>query len=66
MLNRVEIIGRLGRDVEFRTMNNGGDVASFSLAVSEKYKDRNGERQDQALLRGVFKTSLDLARLVVA
>jgi len=47
MLNRVELIGRLGRDVEYRTMNSGDQVANFSLAVSEKYKDRDGQKQEK-------------------
>jgi len=37
-LNKVQIIGQLGRDPETRTFSNGGGVTSFSVACSEKYK----------------------------
>lgn len=46
-LNRVTLIGNLGRDPEIRSMQNGNRVASFSLAVSETWKDRSGERREK-------------------
>jgi single-strand DNA-binding protein len=46
-LNRVTLIGNLGKDPEIRSMNNGNRVASFSLAVSESWKDRSGERREK-------------------
>ncbi len=46
-LNRVTLIGNLGRDPEIRSMQNGNRVASFSLAVSETWKDRSGERKER-------------------
>lgn len=46
MLNKVILIGRLGRDPETRFMANGEAVCNFSVATSEKYTDRNGQRQD--------------------
>ena len=45
MLNRVTLIGRLGRDPEIRRLENGTPVAKFSLATSENYKDANNEPQ---------------------
>ena len=39
-LNRVDLIGNLGRDPETREFPNGGEVTSLSLATSEKWKDR--------------------------
>ena len=42
-MNRVEIIGRLSKDVELNTTNNGVSVAKFSIAVNRKFKDENGE-----------------------
>lgn len=45
MLNRIIIMGRLGRDPELRRTPNGIPVASFSLAVDRDYKDKGtGER----------------------
>lgn len=47
-LNRVQLIGNLGRDPEVRTFNNGNKVCNFSVACSESWKDRNtGERREK-------------------
>jgi single-strand DNA-binding protein len=47
-VNKVILIGNLGRDPEIRTMQNGGKVAQLSLATSESWRDRNtGERQER-------------------
>ena len=43
-LNKVQLIGNLGRDPEVRYMPNGEAVANFSIATSESWKDKNGER----------------------
>lgn len=45
-LNRVELIGRLGRDPEIRFTQDGKKVASVSLATTERWKDRNGQRHE--------------------
>ena len=47
-LNKVMLIGNLGKDPEVRTFANGGKVCNFSIATSESWKDRNtGERQEK-------------------
>ncbi|MFM7403826.1 MAG: single-stranded DNA-binding protein [Erythrobacter sp.] len=47
-LNKVMLIGNLGKDPEIRTFGNGGKVCNFSIATSESWKDRNsGERQEK-------------------
>ena len=46
-LNKVMLIGRLGRDPEVRYLENGAAVAKFSLATSESYKDKEGNWQEQ-------------------
>ncbi len=47
-LNKVMLIGRLGRDPEVRNFQNGGKVCNLRLATSETWKDRNtGERRER-------------------
>ena len=46
-VNRVILIGNLGRDPEMRYMPSGDAVANFSIATTEKWKDKNGEMQEQ-------------------
>jgi len=47
-VNKVILVGRLGKDPEVRHLENGTPVASFSIATSESYKDRNsGERVEK-------------------
>lgn len=41
------LIGNLGRDPEIRVTQGGGKVANFSVATSESWKDKNGERQEK-------------------
>ena len=44
-VNKVLLVGNLGKDVELRYTPSGTAVATFSLATSENYKDRDGNRQ---------------------
>ena len=46
-LNKVMLIGNLGKDPEVRFTASGQAVASFSLATSETYKDKNGEKVEK-------------------
>lgn len=48
MLNKVILIGRLGRDPEVRYMPNGEAVCNFSVATSESWKDSNGQKQERS------------------
>ena len=48
MLNKVILIGRLGRDPETRYMPNGEAVCNFSVATSESWKDSNGQKQERS------------------
>lgn len=43
-VNRVILVGNLGKDPEIRYMPNGDAVANFSIATSESWKDKSGER----------------------
>ncbi len=47
-MNKVQLIGHVGKDPETRTMQNGGKVVSFSVATSETWKDKKtGERKER-------------------
>lgn len=46
-VNKVIIIGRLGKDPEIRYMPNGEAVANFSMATSETWKDKAGDKQEK-------------------
>ena len=45
-LNRALLIGNVGNEPEIRTIGENAKVASFRLAVTERYKDRNGELKE--------------------
>ena len=46
-VNKVILLGRLGKDPEVRTLENGAVVANFTMATSEVYRDKNtGERKE--------------------
>lgn len=47
-VNKVILVGNLGKDPEIRTMQTGGRVANLSIATSEGWKDKNtGERKEK-------------------
>jgi single-strand DNA-binding protein len=46
-VNKVILVGRLGRDPESRFTGSGQAVCNFSLATDRSYKDRNGQTQKQ-------------------
>jgi single-strand DNA-binding protein len=46
-VNKVILVGRLGKDPEVRNLDNGVSVANFTMATSESYKDRTtGEKKE--------------------
>ena len=46
-LNKVFLIGNVGKDPEIRHLESGAVVATFTLATTERYKNRNGEATEQ-------------------
>jgi single-strand DNA-binding protein len=46
-VNKVILIGNLGRDPEVRYMPSGDAVANISIATTETWKDKNGEKQEK-------------------
>lgn len=53
MLNKVEIIGNLGKDPEVKTFEGGNQVATFSVATSEKWKNKDGELEQETTWHNV-------------
>ncbi|MCB5186023.1 single-stranded DNA-binding protein [Methylobacillus gramineus] len=46
-VNKVILVGNLGRDPEVRYMPNGEAVCNFSIATTDNWKDKNGQRQER-------------------
>jgi single-strand DNA-binding protein len=64
-LNKVQLIGNLGRDPEVRTMQSGGKVVNLSIATTESWIDkRSGERREQTEWHRVVIFSDGLANIV--
>jgi single-strand DNA-binding protein len=53
MLNRVELIGTLGRDPEVKHTQSGNVVANISLATTETYKDKQGKKVENTAWHNV-------------
>ena len=47
MINKVILVGRLGKDPEIRSTPGGQSVAKFTIATDERYTDRSGEKQER-------------------
>ena len=63
-VNKVIIVGNLGNDPEVRTFPSGGKVCNFSIATSERWKDRNtGENRDRTEWHRIEITSEPLVRI---
>lgn len=46
-INKVILVGNLGKDPDVRSLEGGAKVASFSLATTESFKNKEGQRVDQ-------------------
>ena len=63
-VNKVIIIGNLGRDPEVRTFQNGNKVCNLRIATSEKWRDKNsGERKERTEWHSVAIFSEPLAKV---
>ena len=64
-VNKVILVGNLGKDPEIRTFQNGGKVCNFSIATSENWKDRNtGERQERTQWHNIAIFSEPISNVV--
>lgn len=63
-VNKVILVGNLGRDPEVRSFQNGGKVVNLRIATSENWKDRNtGERKERTEWHSVAIFDENLARV---
>ncbi|MBY4891687.1 single-stranded DNA-binding protein [Rhodobacteraceae bacterium N5(2021)] len=63
-VNKVILVGNLGRDPEVRSFQNGGKVCNLRIATSENWKDRNtGEKRERTEWHSVAIFNENLARL---
>lgn len=63
-VNKVILVGNLGRDPEVRSFQNGGKVCNLRIATSENWKDRNtGERREKTEWHSVAVFSEGLVRV---
>lgn len=64
-INKVTLIGNVGRDPEIRTTQDGKEIASLTLATSETWKDRNsGERKERTEWHRVVVFSEGLVNVI--
>lgn len=63
-LNKVQIIGNVGKDPEIRNFQNGDKVAEFSVATSESWKDKQGQKQDRTEWHNVSVTNQGLVKII--
>ena len=62
-VNKVILVGNLGKDPEARTMGSGGEVVNLSVATSENWKDRDGNRQERTEWHRVVIFNENLGRV---
>jgi single-strand DNA-binding protein len=63
-VNKVILVGRLGKDPESRSFANGGSVVNFSLATSETWKDKqSGERKEKTEWHNIVIRNENIGRV---
>ncbi len=64
-VNKVIIVGNVGKDPEIRSFPNGGRVANFSIATSESWKDKqSGERKERTEWHRISVTNENLVGVI--
>ena len=62
-VNKVILVGNLGRDPEVRSMQDGRSMVNMSVATSEQWKDRDGNRQERTEWHNVVIFNENLGRV---
>lgn len=63
-LNKVSLIGNVGQDIKIKQNNTGEKIANFSLATTEKWKDKQGEVQSRTQWHKIVVFNNALAKFV--
>ena len=64
-INKVTLLGNVGKDPEIKTFQNGGKVANFSLATSESWKDKaTGEKKSKTEWHNIVVQNQNLVEIV--
>lgn len=64
-LNRVTLIGNLGKDPEIRTTKDGREIANFNIATSETWKDKgSGEKKEKTEWHNIVVFNEGLVRVI--
>ena len=63
-VNRVILVGNVGQDPEIRQTQDGREIANFSLATSESWKDKNGEKKEKSEWHKILVFSQGLVSIV--
>ena len=61
-MNKASLIGRLTKDPDFNTTANGISVCSFSLAISRKYANANGEKETDFINIVAWRNNADICK----
>jgi single-strand DNA-binding protein len=62
-VNKVILVGRLGKDPEMKYMPSGAPVTKFSLATDESFKDKTGEKQEHTEWHNIVVWNAKLAEI---
>jgi single-strand DNA-binding protein len=65
-VNKVILVGNVGRDPEIRTLNSGDRVANLSLATSETWRAKDGERKERSTWHAVVCFNDNLTKVIEA
>ena len=59
-VNKVILVGNLGRDPEVRFMPNGEAVCNFSIATTDSWKDKSGQKQERTEWHNIVMLKFEL------
>ena len=65
-VNKVILVGNLGKDPEVRAMTSGDKVVSFSIATSERWKNKDGEKQEKTEWHNIVIFNPNIAKIAEA